>query len=195
MNPGDQASLRLYKKNAGPESGQPNMFRESLEKYKEAVHREKPWKIIDSWTRDRNLTGDSAMAKLFNTAVMYETMASLLQNLTLGKERDVVRSGGREYKPDAVSLMTIHAAKGLEFPVVFICGVNDGRIPLRNNSIDIPLDEERRLFYVGITRARDELSLLTSRTPSPFLADIPLRQLLKESVLTRTRFKQAALFD
>ena len=79
----------------------------------------------------------------------------------------MIRSGGRAYAPDAISLMTMHAAKGLEFPVVFICGVNDGMIPLRNNISQADIDEERRLFYVGMTRAKDELLLLTSGSPSP----------------------------
>ncbi|MCY4525872.1 MAG: UvrD-helicase domain-containing protein, partial [Anaerolineaceae bacterium] len=82
---------------------------------------------------------------------------------------------------DAVSLMTLHATKGTEFPVVFIAGVVDGQLP-HVRSLDSPeqLAEERRLFYVGITRAMDELYLsCTFRSgnavydPSRFLDDIP----------------------
>lgn len=82
---------------------------------------------------------------------------------------------------DAVSLMTLHATKGTEFPVVFIAGVVDGQLP-HVRSMDSPdqLAEERRLFYVGITRAMDELYLsCTFRSanavydPSRFLDDIP----------------------
>jgi superfamily I DNA/RNA helicase len=86
----------------------------------------------------------------------------------------VVRSGKSRYSADAVSLMTLHGAKGLEFPVVFLCGVTDSFIPLQNREGEIDADEERRLFYVGLTRAQDDLILLTSGTPSPFLADIPV---------------------
>ncbi|MDR1956544.1 MAG: UvrD-helicase domain-containing protein [Treponema sp.] len=85
-----------------------------------------------------------------------------------------------------VNLMTIHAAKGLEFPVVFIAGAEDGIIP-HARSLEAgegDLEEERRLFYVAITRARDKLvisSCLKRRrlqstvecSPSPFLAEIP----------------------
>ena len=82
---------------------------------------------------------------------------------------------------DAVSLMTLHATKGTEFPVVFIAGVVDGQLP-HLRSLDSPdqLAEERRLFYVGITRAMDALYLsCTFRSanavydPSRFLDDIP----------------------
>jgi len=85
----------------------------------------------------------------------------------------------------AVTLMTLHNAKGLEFPVVFISGLEDGLFPLAR-AYDEPdeLEEERRLFYVGITRAKEKLYLtyartrrrgaeLLSCTPSSFLQPIP----------------------
>jgi hypothetical protein len=83
-----------------------------------------------------------------------------------------------------VSLLTLHAAKGLEFPVVFITGCEDGLIPLHWGSPEEEdLAEERRLFFVGMTRARQRLILSHARkrrwrgklqqsTPSPFLSDI-----------------------
>lgn len=85
-----------------------------------------------------------------------------------------------------VNLMTIHASKGLEFPVVFICGCEDGIIPHARSLEDSDggIEEERRLFYVAITRARDKLFLSCCQhrrkmqqnvecTPSPFLDEIP----------------------
>jgi DNA helicase-2/ATP-dependent DNA helicase PcrA len=86
---------------------------------------------------------------------------------------------------DAVTLMTMHNAKGLEFPIVFITGLEDGLFPLARAYDDPPLlEEERRLFYVGITRAQHTLALtyaeerrrngeLTSARPSSFLSSIP----------------------
>ena len=61
---------------------------------------------------------------------------------------------------DAVSLMTIHAAKGLEFTEVMLCGVEEGSLPRENGD----LEEERRLFYVGLTRAKERVSLLHCRS-------------------------------
>jgi DNA helicase-2/ATP-dependent DNA helicase PcrA len=85
-----------------------------------------------------------------------------------------------------VNLMTIHASKGLEFPVVFIAGVEDGLIPHARSleEGDGNIEEERRLFYVAITRARDKLFLTSCKqrrklqsvvecAPSPFLSEIP----------------------
>jgi DNA helicase-2/ATP-dependent DNA helicase PcrA len=95
---------------------------------------------------------------------------------------------------EAVTLMTMHNAKGLEFPIVFIAGMEDGLFPL-NKAFDQPplMEEERRLFYVGITRARERLVLTHAKSrrrngetinsiPSSFLKAIP--PALLESRLT-----------
>jgi superfamily I DNA/RNA helicase len=90
----------------------------------------------------------------------------------------------RDGRADRVSLLTLHAAKGLEFAVVFIVGLEDGLLPFYWNERDEGvLTEERRLFYVGMTRAKDRLLLSHARQrlwrgrpralePSPFLRDI-----------------------
>ncbi len=90
-------------------------------------------------------------------------------------------------RADRVSLLTLHAAKGLEFPVVFIVGLEDGLLPLHWGEPDeAALAEERRLFYVGMTRAKERLVLsraeqrhwrgrLRRLPPSPFLSDIEQR--------------------
>ncbi|MDR2070204.1 MAG: UvrD-helicase domain-containing protein, partial [Treponema sp.] len=96
--------------------------------------------------------------------------------------------GDGEADKGKVNLMTIHASKGLEFPVVFIAGAEDGIIPHTRSQEegDGNIEEERRLFYVAITRARDKLfitSCLKRRrmqntadcAPSPFLTEIPSR--------------------
>ena len=88
----------------------------------------------------------------------------------------------REEKIDTVKLMTIHAAKGLEFPIVFVVGMNEGLMPSsRTNSIEM-LEEERRIAYVAMTRAKELLFLSDAegenfdrsyRLPSRFLFNIP----------------------
>ena len=96
---------------------------------------------------------------------------------------------------DAVTLMTMHNAKGLEFPLVFIAGLEDGLFPL-SRAFDDPemLEEERRLFYVGITRAERKLYLTHARSrrrngellpsvPSSFLRTIPTTLLESRSTL------------
>ncbi len=87
---------------------------------------------------------------------------------------------------EKVALMTLHAAKGLEFSVVFIAGCEDGLIPYRRSGRDSDISEERRLFYVGMTRARSRLYLCRAQqrriygkaerqATSPFLSDMDSR--------------------
>ena len=111
---------------------------------------------------------------------------------------------------DAVVLMTIHIAKGLEWPVVFLTGMEDGLFPsLRERegvSEDAALEEERRLAYVAITRARQRLIFTHARTrrvwgeirmqgPSRFLEDLPPNVLAEPSRPSRTTPKAPAIVD
>jgi DNA helicase-2/ATP-dependent DNA helicase PcrA len=91
-----------------------------------------------------------------------------------------------------VTLMTVHAAKGLEYPVVFITGMEEGVFPHYRALDDNALEEERRLFYVGVTRARKQLYLTAAQErlrmgapiscePSCFLDEIPQECLRKLS--------------
>ena len=115
----------------------------------------------------------------------------------------------RDERADRCSLLTLHAAKGLEFPVVFIVGCEEGLLPLKWN--DAPeketLAEERRLFYVGMTRARDKLILShaqkrfrhgrqSERKPSRFLQDIEKELLeIRESRYKKQKTQQASQMD
>ena len=111
-----------------------------------------------------------------------------LEEVSLVQDVDALETTG-----DAVTLITLHAAKGLEFPYVFILGIEEGLCPhVRSMDDQSQIEEERRLFYVGVTRAMRGLFLLhaTRRTqfgaasyrdPSRFLADIP-PQLLKPAL-------------
>ena len=69
--------------------------------------------------------------------------------------------------------MTFHGSKGLEFPAVFLYGIRRGLTPLEAAGRTNDGEEERRLFYVAMTRAKEELILTTSAEPSSFLAEIP----------------------
>jgi DNA helicase II / ATP-dependent DNA helicase PcrA len=119
-----------------------------------------------------------------------------------------VRESEASRTAQCVSLLTFHAAKGLEFPVVFIAGAEDGIAPMRRAARgdepgrDDP-GEERRLFYVAMTRARDQLFIThcarrsrhgaeRDQAPSPFLADIPPE--LVEAGGRRGRGRQLTLF-
>jgi len=120
-------------------------------------------------------------------------LPAFLEQVALVSDQDTVQEGGK-----VPTLLTLHAAKGLEFPVVFIVGLNDGTLP-HSRSFDDPeaMQEERRLLYVGITRAMDRLYLLQSQNrsaygypepadPSRFLDDIP-PELLEQSAPVRSR--------
>lgn len=180
-----------------PAAEKPQKFSEMLCKYEPLVRNEKPQKLIETWARDNGLSETRSIELFSDTAALYVKMSDLLQNLLFGRDADLIRSDGKNYTSDAVSLMTLHAAKGLEFPAVLIGGVKDGMIPLTNRNGDCDLGEERRLFYVGMTRAQDELILLSSSVPSPFLAGLRTDLLLKEAAFERKKgpeFEQVRFF-
>ncbi|QVK18816.1 UvrD-helicase domain-containing protein [Mycoplasmatota bacterium] len=93
---------------------------------------------------------------LNQTLTAYDKLCLILNNIALS-------SGKKQKKENAVKMMTIHAAKGLEFPLVFIYGVEDNIFPLGGYDVSKEeLEEERRLMYVAITRAKDELFITNS---------------------------------
>ncbi|NLG25598.1 MAG: ATP-dependent helicase, partial [Clostridiales bacterium] len=157
----------------------------------------RPAALIRRWIEGEALAPTDALTSLLDMALLYGDIAALVRDLTLGGEGDLKRSGRMRYSPDAVSLMTMHAAKGLEFPVVFLCGVADEFLPLRDRAGRANPDEERRILYVGMTRAQDELILVTYGQPSPFLADLPKGALQSAPVGPRRQpaATQVSLFD
>ena len=135
--------------------------------------REAPQRLLANWTAQAGCTGSEALERLENMAVFHRRMGEFLENLDTGGEGDLLRRAGARYDAGAVTLSTFHAAKGLEYPVVFLCGLREGLVPLEREGLESSREEERRLLYVALTRAREELILLTSGTPSPFLAELP----------------------
>ena len=94
--------------------------------------------------------------------------------------------------------MTLHASKGLEFPVVLICGVEKEKLPLETKKGETDLSEERRLFYVGMTRAKEQLILTGSGEASSFLGELPETYLIRERAETERKREpdgQLSLFD
>ena len=92
----------------------------------------------------------------------------------------------QDQRPQGVVLSTLHAAKGLEFDSVYILNVNEGCIPYRKAVLEDAMEEERRLFYVGMTRARKELSLCfvrrirdAKKEPSRFLLEAGYKETSK----------------
>ena len=129
---------------------------------------------------DQNTDDDDRMANLavlISNAEPYETLSDFLADASL------MSSADENSQKDSVTLMTLHAAKGLEFPVVFIVGMEEGLFPSSRSETEAQLEEERRLAYVGMTRAMKELFLTYARSrftfggrnfamPSRFLTEI-----------------------
>jgi DNA helicase-2/ATP-dependent DNA helicase PcrA len=133
----------------------------------------------DGEERWENITELRNVASEYNELDTEEALITFLEKVSLVADIDEL-----DEKADAVTLITLHQAKGLEFPVVFIVGLEEGILPHRK-SFDDPeqMEEERRLCYVGITRAKKRLYLLrsyrrslfggsTANPPSRFLQDI-----------------------
>ena len=146
-------------------------FFQAAQGYFQPLQTEKPLALLTRWEGERGPF--PGLEQLKNMAVFYSTTAAFLDALLLGEEADLRRGDGQNYASGAVQVMTLHAAKGLEFPVVFLPFLDQGSLPLESEHRPADIGEERRLFYVGITRAQEELVLLCGPQPSPFLEELP----------------------
>jgi DNA helicase-2/ATP-dependent DNA helicase PcrA len=154
------------------------------------------------WLRDGTDEGEERwnnVKELRSLALDYTSLpagtglTALLENIALVADTDRLPDAEGGPPADKVTLITLHAAKGLEYPIVFITGLEEGLFP-HSRSLDDPrqMEEERRLAYVGITRAKEHLYLLGARRrtvfgntqatiPSRFVEDIPSTLIEAES--------------
>ena len=185
-----------------------NEFSRQLSQYKEnmtglsvvdkLLFLEKNTKLVDILKRD--IKNKEAFAHLVEVAVDFRAdLNGFLAGIALHTDTDIYTQ-----QAEKVSLMTMHAAKGLEFPVVFITGCEENLIPFnRRNSRQADIQEERRLFYVAMTRSKERLYLtrakkrriygkLEDRLLSPFVADIENRLKLDETPRLKKRNKKGS---
>ena len=103
--------------------------------------------------------------ELRSVAISYPNIGEFLENVSLVEQEYIPdHIEDEDGKKNAINLMTLHAAKGLEFPVVFMVGMEEGLFPHSRSMMDKnELEEERRLCYVGMTRAKEKLFLTYSR--------------------------------
>lgn len=180
----------MIKECVDPFAKEPSLIKcaELINVFLPRVTKNKPQKLLADFVKESGLTQQPNLDKLLHMAVFHGCMAEFLENLTLGQESDIARSSSRAYSSDTVSLMTLHAAKGLEFPCVFLCGVRKGLLPLDMPGRITDVEEERRLFYVGITRAQEKLVLSASQEPSSFLSEIPQDALQKSRAMPDKKY-------
>ncbi|TVQ10613.1 MAG: DNA helicase PcrA [Leptolyngbya sp. DLM2.Bin27] len=175
-------------------------FAQIIKKYRQNIDEQKGSEIIQGVLEDSGYLAalkaegtDEAddrfgnVQELYNAVLQFEeenedpSLLAFLANASLASDLDDSKEG-----KNAVSLMTLHSSKGLEFPVVFLVGLEQGLFP-NHRSLEDPAatEEERRLCYVGITRARERLFISHARarrlygnrepaSPSLFLSELPL---------------------
>lgn len=149
-------------------------------------------KTIEAETRLENLDEFLSVTQEFDKKYPGEGLLTFLTEVALVADVDQMQEG-----TDAVTLMTLHSAKGLEFPIVFLAGLEEGIFP-HMRTLDDPdeMEEERRLCYVGITRAEEKLYLTTafnrtlfgqtrSNMESRFLKEIPAELVEETGVMNR----------
>ncbi|MDD5273837.1 MAG: DNA helicase Rep [Methylovulum sp.] len=170
----------------------------------ERIEREDTFEVIEKmidqlgyaqWLRENSKTKESAERKLKNVAELIDWLkriadknsgpsSSLAEIVSKIMLMDIMERNQEEEANDQVSLMTLHAAKGLEFPHVFLIGMEENILPHQNSIETGAIEEERRLAYVGITRAQRTLTFsycthrkrygeISECEPSRFLNELP----------------------
>ncbi|WP_413727548.1 DNA helicase Rep [Sodalis sp. RH19] len=159
----------------------------------------------ESWLHETSPSPKAAEMRMKNVNQLFSWMTEMLEGSDLNEPmtldqvvtrftlREMMERGENDEELDQVQLMTLHASKGLEFPYVFLVGMEEGLLPHQSSIDENNIDEERRLAYVGITRAQKELTFTLCRErrqygetirpePSRFLLELPQDDLAWESV-------------
>ena len=175
-----------------------NQFLDWNNQNKEITHTDLALKVLEEsgyighWQNEKSLDGEGRLEnlkELINAMSGFENLSGFLEHISLVMDGDNTADAGE------VSLMTLHAAKGLEFDVVFLPGWEEGLFPSQRSIDELGLaglEEERRLAYVGITRAKQRLfitfaanrqihGLWQGSIPSRFISELP-RHILNENI-------------
>ncbi len=167
-------------------------------------------KTLEDENTDETKNRIANLEEFLNVAIEFEeesaenTLNEFLEGITLSSDLDNI-----EETDESVTLMTLHSAKGLEFPVVFLVGMEEGVFPgYKSIGEDKEIEEERRLCYVGITRAKERLFLTRSKQrttfgsttynqPSRFLKEIPANMLdgYEEAMEGKTTYEKESFGD
>jgi superfamily I DNA/RNA helicase len=179
---------KLFQEEAARFAGEGPLADKARDLFKRLGIEEELYRTIDDRKTARRKVEN--VEQIVNSLASYEeraakpTLTGFLEKVALMDE-DRFNKDKKEHGRDAVTLMSLHSSKGLEFPSVFLVGVEEEILPHQRSIYeDVSVDEERRLMYVGITRARRHLTItrcLTrkkygkkeARVPSRFLAEIP----------------------
>ena len=168
----------------------------------------------ESLTKENSLEGELRMENLLEFRSITESYQNVTGSVNLQDFLDEISliADIEEHKDDGdnVTLMTLHSAKGLEFKVVFLAGMEDGILPHANSFMeDDGIEEERRLCYVGITRAKERLYLTNAKSrmlygketmnpPSRFISEIEKKYIesnINEEEKTKINLDKIALKD
>ncbi|ATZ96243.1 DNA helicase Rep [Dickeya fangzhongdai] len=158
----------------------------------------------ESWLYETSPSPKAAEMRMKNVNTLFTWMTEMLEGSDLDEPmtltqvvtrftlRDMMERNEAEEELDQVQLMTLHASKGLEFPYVYLVGMEEGLLPHQTSIDEDNVDEERRLAYVGITRAQKELTFTLCRErrqygelirpePSRFLLELPQDDVMWET--------------
>ena len=182
-NPNDSVSLERLKNNLLKAQ-----FKVIYEGLPGLADRLKPTELIDFFLETTNYSSQlkkeylnyterfENIQELVHFASSFDNLSDFLERVSLFQSADAVKNSQKQgvNKSAAINLMTIHLAKGLEFEAIFIAGCNEGLIPHQMSYYrDEEIEEERRLMYVAMTRAKKELFISFYNMPSRFLYELP----------------------